>query len=548
MRGPTAALLWEIWGQHRATLGIVGGLTAAGRLIEFAETNGSAGAADRPVLTTLFGMLAFVLLLTVFNHTESNDGRGVGRFPRRLFTLPVSSLRLVAVPVLAGIAGIELLYLLWMQPYTLAAASGHLFTSVLCAAFIVFYLAVLWTFERTGPVRLIVIGVIATAMFVIGLLPTFAPSPPPLWRSEAFLSAMVGIVAASAFALAWRHVAGLRAGETRSPQQLESLARAMADLSPARQKPFATAAAAQFWFEWRRSGQVLPALVAGVIIVLLAPMSWLWSGDGDDTLNLLIGALATPVILAIPVGAAFSRPTMWSEDFGVHPFVAVRPLREDELVATKVKVAVVSVVSAWLLLLSFVVVWLSLWGNLDSLSRLALQIWAFHEGSRAAVFAAAAVVAAAGTVLTWRFMVVRLWTGLSGRRLLVRGSILSLGVAVIAYPVLDVGRFPGWLLDDPARLTPVVWIGASLVIAKYWLAAYAWRGVSRRHIRAYLVLWLGATTALLTLGLLLWGMLRIYLPVDVDRLLSIIILMALLAVPLARIGLAPAALARNRHR
>jgi hypothetical protein len=548
MRGPTAALLWEIWQQHRATFAIIAGLTLAGRLIEFYETGASTGAAERPVLTTLLGMLAFVLLLTVFNHTESDDGRGVGRFPRRLFTLPVSSLRLVAVPVAAGIVAIELLYVLWLEPYDRAALTSHLFTAVLCAAFIVFYLAVLWTFERTGPVRLIVVGVIATAMFVVGLLPTFAPSPPPLWRSEAVLAAIVATVAALAFVLAWTHVANLRAGKARGLPRLQSPIGWMASVAPARRKPFATAAAAHFWFEWRCSGLVLPALVAGVILILLAPMSWLWRGDADDTLNLLIGALVTPVLLAIPVGAAFSRPTMWSEDFGVPSFVAVRPVSEDDLVAAKVKVAIVSVASAWLLLLSFVIVWLSFWGNLDSLSRLALQIWAFHEGSPAAVFAAGALVAAAGIVLTWRFMVVRLWSGLSGRRLLVRGSILSLGAAVIAYPVLDAGRLPGWLLEDPARFAPVVWIAAALVIAKYWLAACAWREVSPRHVRAYLLLSLGATAALLALALLLWGMLRIYLPVDVDRLLSVVVLMALLAVPLARIGLAPRALARNRHR
>jgi hypothetical protein len=41
---------------------------------------------------------------------------------------------------------------------------------------------------------------------------------------------------------------------------------------------------------------------------------------------------------------------------------------------------------------------------------------------------------------------------------------------------------------------------------------------------------------------------RTYVPIDVDRLRSVVILLALMVVPLARVGLAPSWLARNRHR
>jgi hypothetical protein len=270
--------------------------------------------------------------------------------------------------------------------------------------------------------------------------------------------------------------------------------------------------------------------------------------DADNTLWLLLGVLATPVIMSIPVGAGFSRPTFWSEDLAVPAFVGVRPLSVEDLVATKVKVAAASVALAWLVLLSFVAVWLPLWANLDSLSRLAIQLWAFHARSVAAVYGIAALVVIAGMFLTWRFMVSRLWSGLSGRRALFVTSVMSFVVMAIAYLVFDGSRFPGWLLDDPARLAPIGWIAAVAVIAKHWAAAYTWRGVAPRYLRAYLLLWLAGTTALLTLGIVLWGILRIYLPLDVDRLRSVVILLALIAVPLARVGLAPSRLARNRHR
>ena len=292
----------------------------------------------------------------------------------------------------------------------------------------------------------------------------------------------------------------------------------------------------------------MPVLVAGVVVVVIAPMSWVMRRDGGDTMRLLLAALATPVVLAFPVGAAFSKPTFWSEDLAVPAFVAVRPMSADDLVATKVTVAAASVALSWLLLLLFVAAWLSLWANLESLSRLAIQVWAFHGRSVAAVYGFGALVVIGGMLLTWRFTVSRLWSGLSGLRPLFAGSVILIVVLTIASMVFDAGRLPGWLLRDPARVAPLAWVATVAVIAKYWIAAYAWRGVSSRYVRAYLLIWLAGTASFLALGLVIWGIAKIYLPLDVDRLRSLVILLALLAVPIARIGLAPSSLTRNRHR
>jgi hypothetical protein len=119
---------------------------------------------------------------------------------------------------------------------------------------------------------------------------------------------------------------------------------------------------------------------------------------------------------------------------------------------------------------------------------------------------------------------------------------------VIAGIAFDAYRLPGWMLGEPSRLAPVVWIAAALVIAKYWLAAYAWRGAPLRDLFAYLLIWVAGTASLLALGMVVWGIVRIYVPLDAERLRSIVVLLALLAVPLARVGLASSSLTRNRHR
>ncbi|HZM93219.1 MAG TPA: hypothetical protein VFB92_07365 [Vicinamibacterales bacterium] len=548
MSSPTPALLWEIWRQHRWTVAAIAGLTLVARVIDVVEITGRAADAgiESSPLVTLLAMVAFLLLFAVFNYTDSSGGRGVGQFPRRLFTLPVTALRLVAVPVIAGITSIELLYLLWMGPLSRSGSASAPFVAVLLAAFVVFYLCALWTLERTGSLRLLVLGIVAVALFAIGLLPSFPPAPPPPWRSEIVLASVVTGLALFAFVLAWHHVARLRAGG--DVHRAESLLSGIASAAPTRRRAFANAAAAHFWFEWRSSGMVLPALVVGIVLLVIMPISWLVRHDPAYTSYLLLLALASPVVLAIPVGTAFCKPAFWSEDLDVPAFVAVRPLSSADLVAIKVKVAAVSAALSWLVVLVLVTIWLSVWGNLDSVSRLAIQLWAFHGHSVEVVYGIAVLLASSGMFLTWRFLVSRLWSGLSGMRPLFVGPIVAMVMLVFAGLAFNAGRLPGWLLEDPARLVPFVWMAAGAVIAKYWIAAYAWRSVSPRYVRLYLVIWLLATISFLALGVVLWRILRIYLPLDVDRSRSLVILVALIAVPLARMGLAPSWLARNRHR
>ena len=545
MRSPTAALLWEIWRRNRIAVAVIVAATVAGRLLDYTEqpTN------DPSSLIELLWMLSFVFLFGVFSYTESSGTRGIGIFPRRLFTLPVSSLRLVALPVLTGIASVELLYLLWLGPLSRGGSLSTPFVAVLLGASMVFFQAAFWMLERVGPLRLMVAGAVVVAVYGIGLLPSWPPSPPPPWRSEAAVGTAVAALAAAVFLLAWRHIIRLRCGGGgRSISRLWPFIAPTVDAVPRHQAPFASPAAAQFWFEWRCAGLVLPALVGGVLVAVVLPFSWSSRGDASSSLRLLLGTLATPVMLAIPVGMAFARPTFWSEDLSVPGFVAIRPLTNEQMVAVRMKVAATSAAIAWLLVISFVVVWLSLWANLDAASQLAISWWAFHERSVSSVYGTVALMLAAGMTLTWRFLVSRLWSGLSGSRPLFSASVMSAVLVVIAGLVFAADRLPGWVLGDPMRMAGLVRLMSIAVVTKCLLAAYSWRQVSAHHLRQYVLAWGAATTCLLALTMVLWDVVRIYVALDIFRFQGFMILVALLAVPLGRVGLIPSSLARNRHR
>ena len=350
MRSPTAALLWEIWRRNRIAVAVIVAATVAGRLLDYAEQPTD----DPSSLIALLWMVSFLFLFGVFSYTESSGTRGIGSFPRRLFTLPVSSLRLVALPVLTGIASVELLYLLWLGPLSRGGSVSTPFVAVLLGASMVFFQAVFWMLERLGPLRLMIAGAVIIACV--------------RHRSPAILA--TESAAAVAFGSGYRYRRRRSCGRRISPrmethhppavrrprtQRLSARAahRVAAGALPRHRKPFASPAAAQFWFEWRCSGLVLPVLVGGVLVAVVAPLSWFSRADASGSLRLLLGTLATPIMLAIPVGMAFARPTFWSEDLSVPAFVAIRPLTDEQIVAIKMKVAAASVAISWLLVRLF---------------------------------------------------------------------------------------------------------------------------------------------------------------------------------------------------
>jgi hypothetical protein len=236
-------------------------------------------------------------------------------------------------------------------------------------------------------------------------------------------------------------------------------------------------------------------------------------------------------------------------------FVAVRPLTNVDIVITKLKVAGLSAVISWLLVGVFVSVWFGLWASWDRLNVARVLLWSIHGRSVYPQYGLAALLFVAGLLLTWRFLVSSLWLGLSGNKTLFMMTALPYGFAlvfVLAFWVIlprNEESIMTWMSGGFGLAVPtLVRIAAVAVAAKFWLAAWSWRDVHRSHVRRYLAFWLCGTVAWIAFGLLLRAGVLQGFPSDSHQLRSLLILLALLAVPFARLGLAPGSLARNRHR
>lgn len=307
---------------------------------------------------------------------------------------------------------------------------------------------------------------------------------------------------------------------------------------------FLSPAGAQLWFEWRRHGRSLPALVAMLLpfefALLLVP--------GNDApmvvLYVLIAALLTPPVMAGFAAAAVSKANPHARDpYGVTPFTATRPLTSAAVIAAKLKMMIWSTLAAWLLVLIAIPVGLLLsgtWPMVIDRARHAIEIVGTPRATVFVLLTFALLVAS-----TWKKLVQSLYIGLTGREWMIKThGYLALSLLVIMGPILQ------WIHDDSNVQRTLwehwPWIPMVLVTLKMSAAVsiairlYRSRLLSDRTLVAGAVCWLLAVLALY--GVLVWW---------IDTTLisrHFAALFAILAIPLVRLSAAPLALAWNRHR
>jgi hypothetical protein len=560
-------LIWELWRRNRKAIGAAIGLAICGLLLNsfLAAANEMSVARDRRL--TIHVLLMFVSLIFVFaafNYTEFNLQREWTGFPYRLFTLPVPTFVLVSLPLLLGVASVELLFWFWVKSvFSPGEVSNPGWIAVLLGSFMVCYQLILWSLAGFKILRLILLGLAGVGFIGIGFAPGFAALNSSNLFSERNLRLLMAFVAFCAFFAAWMCVARQRAGGGRRRNWFILAIDALTDILPRRRALFKSPAHAHFWLEWRRNGYLLPLSVGALLLTVIAPLSWKTRADPDLTLWILTWTIATPMILALPIGKGFSKPDFWSSDLALSSFTSVRPLATGDMIVIKLKVAALSALISWSLLVGFLSIWIAGWADLSSLTMIRVAFWMVHGHSAFPQQLIAALLLLAAMLLTWKFLVNGLWIGLSGSKKLFLGSALTYslilfgGVIGLAILANHDRAFLAWLRNGPNQLLSIInTVVATSVIGKLWLAARSWRLVQPKQTRRFLVAWLTVAFCLIILVRLLWadGTLILALmalfefhPLDPIRLRNFLLLAALLSIPLARLGLARSSLARNRH-
>lgn len=554
MRSPGMALVWELLHRHRwGLLAIAGYLLAmvavSLELLPGVDLMASLGLVDARgeivverfvagVMLPLTAAAIYVIGMFSFGFTGDLTARQ-SMFPARLFTLPVTTAELVAWPMFLGAAAMAFL---WLLPAALLGdAPGldmpRIWPAFFAAAFVAWTQVLTWLpYPATG------LRVIAALAFLIGIDAVIVVAI-ELELPEAVMVAVFAPQLPIAYVAARAAVTRARQGlGTDRPEALERLGSREA-LWSAPRPPFSSPARAQWWYEWRHHGWVLPTWV-GVVLPFELGLLFLAGRTHVFVLLTLIAVLCTPPLLASFVAASVRSTSPRDREAGSLPtFLSTRPMTSAALVAAKLGVATWSTAATWLLVLVAVPVALGLSGTWEIMLDVAGRV-------RSAVgLPRTVVVCLLGlsllVVATWRRLVSSLYVGLSGRAWLARASMgMSLALLGAALPLAQ------WM-DRSAGVragiwAAIPWVAAGLVALKMaaagWLAArlVETRLLSDRTLIVGAASWVAAVLTLY--AVLAWIVATPHMPH------YLLVLVSILVVPLVRLSAAPLALARNRHR
>ncbi|MFL5481997.1 MAG: hypothetical protein ACJ8AK_07380 [Gemmatimonadaceae bacterium] len=541
MQSPAAAIAREFRARHRwGMLGVIVYLVVLAAVKLAVIAGGAPLHVDSPESFAFMVMVPLASTATYFLavFTFGLDGDLAARqsmYPSRRFTLPVTSTALTLWPMLYGAAAMTML---WLALRTFAMWPAGFVIPWVWPAFLATSLLA-WTQALTWmPYPLPGLRIVAAVLW-LGIIDTTALMALHFNAGE---WTMIGILAPQipvAYIVARYAVSRARHGEVPEWRGAFSLPR-IGDSR--RERNFTSPAAAQVWFDWRRHGWSLPTWVA---ILLPFELVLLW-GAGDSAslaFTILLGVLLTPPFVATFAAAAVSTS---SSDAGGSSasaaFVATRPMTNAELVAAKLKMAMRSTLLAWVIVLLCAPIALKLSGT----SGLVISAWGrdseFLGMARAVVLSL--LILTGCVAATWTQLVQSLYIGLTGRASLIKASVfLAIGFFFLF------GPFSQWIADShrfgevwsalplvfsilaALKMTAVVWIGQRL---------FRERLLNDRALVGGAAVW--CVAVLVLYGVLAWLLDAPHIPH------YLLMLIAILTIPIARLSAAPMALAWNRHR
>ena len=546
MRSPALAIAWEFRQRHRSVLIALASYALAfvavrllilgpGVPLTLDPPNGIAGAVIVPLSA------AFMYFLAVFSFGLGGDlAARQSPFPARMFALPVATKALAGWPMLFGTAAVASLWLV-TAPFVRWSWGLELpliWPALLGAVFLAWTQVLTWTAYGLPGLRIMLTVLWLAALDAVVILAVQLEVPEP--RLVAMLAPQLPL----AYLAACFVVARARRGDVPDWRGVFARASRIAHVLSPRRDRFPSPTRAQVWFEWRQQGRVLPALV-GILLPFELGLLYLARHEPPVLIELtLLGVLLTPPFMAGFTAATAGQRSRGGVDSSGVTLTATRPLTSAALVAAKLQAAIWSTLVAWSIVLVAVPIALALSGTWPVVVDGVIEVIEVVGRPRATVIALLGLTGLLAS--TWKQLVQSLCIALAGRAWVVRTNVLvRLSLLVIVWPIGD-WAIGNWKVVLAALWNAWPWILAVLVCFK--LSAAAWvvgrlhrgRLLRDRSLVAGAASWLAVVLALY--AVLVWLVATPLIP------RCLLALVAILAVPLARLSAAPLALAWSRHR
>src|SRR2546430_7916727 len=308
MRSPALAIGWEFRRRPGWGLRAVAGYLFVVAMIRFlilepgepvlVDSGRFAALVSVPLTAT------FVYLLAVFSFGFAGDlAARHSIYPARMFTLPVTNAALVGWPMLYGTAAVAIL---WLAARLFAVWPSGIeiplvWPALLAAALLAWTQALTWMPYGLPGMRLIVAVLCLAALETVVLVAIHFKAGEP--RMVAILAPQLP----PADLVARFAVARARRGDVPDWRRLSARSGEITNVLPHPRDHFSSPGRAQVWFEWRRHGRSLPALV-GLLLPFELALLWLPQGAAAFFFRkLFFPALNPPVIAARP-GRALGPP------------------------------------------------------------------------------------------------------------------------------------------------------------------------------------------------------------------------------------------------
>ena len=548
MLPPSLAIAWLLWRRHQGAvvlmlgyLGVAAVLSPvlAGMPLAPWAAKALFGAATFPGCYVAMGLVG----IFSFGFEGEDLIARESCFPASLFTLPVRTGTLAGWHLAYGTAAVALAWVFfafcilrpWVGPWGMMVPLW--WPAMFMAAGLAWVQALLWLPFGLPGVRILLATVVGVG-FAFG-----AGYSVHAGVSEGKLVAISTGVAAVAWGCAYVAVRRARRGEVPNWQGLfRPLARPAAWL-PRSRRSFASAAWAQVWFEWRRTGKSLPIMTGLVLPVALFPL-FLAKNDVIPTATTLLGVLVIPVFLSGIAGIKGSRDRSSSRDEHVlAPFTATLPMSTAGMVGARFMASALSVLAATMLVALVLPLALVLSGRLEDVTGWWQQALQAHR----AIDIVAALVAAA--------MLLPLWTWkrqVDASLLVLTGRLWAQVVSMIAFLAggIALACVGGWIYHHPASherlLALLPWALGGLLLTRVVMTRFVLRLAVRRGLLATRTAARWAVGEL-ALAAVVLGLLALSMPAD-PWLWYYLACAVFWCLPMAHLAAAPLALAWNRHR
>ncbi len=517
-----------------------------------------------PALMFIVLMVISFYVLAVFIHSDSDVGTPGSTYPVHYFHLPVQTRDLVIWPLLFGTGCCALLGVAIAYSTRTLGANFSLLDAVLVMVAILTTLQAIFWYPFGIPYAKLLLTLFGLSAVTILAFSTSLFSFTPIQKAIAFSL----LIALSVFAIG-RGVRRARIGEVWSSGS--SLSRKSEVTKTMREeKPFKNAAQAQFWYEWRQQGRTLPILSTLLFLIFLIPYYW------NNTLTPIqsLQDPATGIMPTVPtflwsyyplviglmgiyswmIGCGARKTDVKRGDKTFHLFFGTRPMTDEALVWSKLKVAAASSLAAWGLLAALSIPILFANGgratNME-LVGLPAPMYAILPSfiTPQAGFRILCVILIA-VFFTWRNYVIGFWTELSGN-LLYR----------YAQPLLSVFAIVGLIVwSNMYRPVSLNWVPYALgILLAFKVIVAVMVSYHLLKTQAIAVCSLMKLSLGYAVGVALLGGLSVYaigtkfaeyenVPALINILPITFTFALLLYVPFTRILLAIATLSQNRHR